>query len=268
MSCTIVTAYFRSPSKYNDTSYDEWITNFLTTIDNEMVIFCDRVSFDFILKLRNNFGNKTRIVIIELEDLYCSKPEFIQYWRKDVERDIERSIHNINLYIIWNEKAMFVGKVMKANPFKSEFFMWCDIGCFRYKEELYLFKNEFPSKSFLKSAKKDKMYFLNIYPFHSSDFTVLPNGMTKSFQYVNRIGGTMFIGHKDIFEKYIDTYYDNMIKYMNNDYFAGKDQNIIASVYVLNQSMFCLVNPVVGEGNPWLYLQRFLLRPDDSSIAV
>lgn len=268
MSCTIVTAYFKSPSKYNTTLYDEWITNFLTTIDNEMVIFCDRASCDFISKLRNNFSNKTRIVVIEIEEFFCSQPRFMYYWKKDYERDIEKKIHNINLYIIWNEKAMFVGKVIKANPFKSEFFMWCDIGCFRYKEELYLFKNEFPSKSFLRTAKKDKMYFLNIYPFQDSDLDILPNGMTKSFQYVNRIGGTMFIGHKDIFEKYIEIYYDNMIKYMNNDYFAGKDQNIIASVYVFNKDLFNLVRPVKGEGNPWLYLQRFLLRPDDSVLVV
>ena len=259
MSCTIVTAYFKSPSKYTTTSYDEWITNFLTTIDNEMVIFCDRVSFDFISNLRAPFASKTIIVVIEIEELYCSRMQFMEYWRKDIIRDNEKYIHNINLYIIWNEKPMFVGKVMKSNPFNSEFFMWCDIGCFRYKEELELFKKPFPSKEFLNSAKKDKMYFLNINPFYKSDFEVLSNGLTKSFEYVNRIGGTMFIGHKNIFEKYADMYYNYLIKYMNNDYFAGKDQNIMASMYVLHPDLFNLVTPVVGEGNPWFYLQRFLL---------
>ena len=259
MSCTIVTAYFKSPSKYNTASYDEWMSNFLTTVDNEMVIFCDRGSFEFITNLRANFANKTRVVSIELEQLYCSQPQFMEYWKKDIARDCERNIHNINLYIIWNEKAMFVGKVMKANPFKTEFFMWCDIGCFRYKEEVNLFKKEFPSKKFLKSAKKDKMYFLNICPFEKEDFAILPNGLTGEFKYLNRIGGTMFIGHKDIFEKYIELYYNCMIAYMNQDYFAGKDQSIMATMCVLYPEIFHLVTPVDGEGNPWFYLQRFLL---------
>jgi hypothetical protein len=261
MSCTIVTAYFRSPSKYNTASYDEWITNFLTTIDNEMVIFCDKESFQFISKLRMPFANKTRVVIIELEALYCNRSEFLEYWKKDIIRDHEKDIHNINLYIIWNEKPFFVHKVIEKNPFNSEFFMWCDIGCFRYKEELSLFKRDFPSKQFLNTAKKDKMYFLNIFPFQKNDFEVMSNGLTREFRYVNRIGGTMFIGHKDIFKKYIDMYNTHMIAYMNNDYFTGKDQNIMATIYVLHPELFELVTPVDGEGNPWFYLQRFLLLP-------
>ena len=259
MSCTIVTAYFKSPSKYNTASYDEWMTNFLTTVDNEMVIFCDRGSFEFITTLRANFVNKTRIVIIELEQLYCSQPHFMEYWKKDFARDFEKNIHNINLYIIWNEKAMFVGKVMKADPFKTEFFMWCDIGCFRYKDELHLFKKEFPSKKFLKSAKKDKMYFLNTCTFQKEDFEILPNGLTRELKYVNRMGGTMFIGHKDIFEKYVELYYNCMISYMNNDYFAGSDQNIISTMCILHPEIFEFVRPLPEQGNPWFYLQRFLL---------
>lgn len=263
MSCTIVTAYFKIPSKYTTNSYDGWITNFLTTVDNEMVIFCDKVSFDFILNLRKPFANKTRIVIIELEDLYCSQPHFLKYWEKDIKRDVENRIHNINLYIIWNEKAMFVGKVIKANPFNTDFFMWCDIGCFRYKEELHLFKNEFPSKNFLESAEKDKMYFINISPFQKNDYEILPNGLTNQFNHVNRIGGTMFIGHKDIFQKYIEMYYSYMNTYMNNDYFTGKDQNIMATMYILHPDLFRLVKPIDGEGNPWFYLQRFFLLAED-----
>jgi hypothetical protein len=231
-----------------------------------MVIFCDKGSFDFIAKLREPFARKTKLVIISIEELYCSQQPFMDYWKKDIERDIEKHIHNMNLYIIWNEKAMFVGKVMKNNPFNSEFFMWCDIGCFRIKEELSLFKSEFPSKNFLNTAKKDKMYVLNINPFHESDLDILPNGFTKSFQEVNRIGGTMFIGHIDIFEKYVDTYYKYLIKYMKNDYFAGKDQNIMASIVVMCPGLFRLVQPDVGEGNPWFYLQRFLLFEEEETV--
>ena len=253
MSCTIVTAFFRSPSKHSSDKYDTWMTNFLTTVNNEMVIFCDHTSFEFIKSLRKNFISKTILIQIEIEDLYCYK--FVDYWKKDFERDTEKHIHNINLYIIWNEKPMFVRKAMNLNAFNSEFFMWCDIGCFRNKEELELFEYEFPSKAFMETAKRDRMYFLNIEPFNSGDFDI-----STDFQHVNRICAALCIGHHDIYEEYVDIYYKYLNMYMNKNNFAGKDQNIIASMYVCHPEMFELVQPVIGEGNPWFYLQRLCLK--------
>jgi hypothetical protein len=190
------------------------------------------------------------------------------YWQKDIQRDVERSIHNPNLYIIWNEKSMFVQRAMSLNPFDTEFFMWCDIGCFRNAEEIPLFQKEWPSKDFLRSARRDKMYFLNITPFEERDFTVLANGLTRSFEYDTRIGATMFLGHKDIFETWIELFYKYMNVYMVKDYFTGKDQNIIATMYVLHPELFRLVHPVEGQGNPWFYLQRFFLEKEPEAESI
>jgi len=76
----------------------------------------------------------------------------------------------------------------------------------------------------------------------------------------------MFFGHKDIFETWIEIFYRYMNLYMMNDYFTGKDQNIIASIYVLHPELFRLVRPVEGMGNPWFYLQRFFLEKEPESI--
>ena len=262
--CTIVTCYYKSPSKHSLNSYQEWMTNFLTTVDNEMIIFCDIESFDYISALRKPFEESTHIYVYPLEDMYCAYPQYMKYWEKDLERDIEKHIHNKNLYMIWNEKSMFIHRAMSINPFETDFFMWCDIGCFRYPEELSLFKDGWPSDTFLRTACKDKMYFLNITPFESEDFVKKENGLTRSFEYVTRIGATMFLGHKDIFETWIETFYKYMNLYMMNNYFTGKDQNIIATIYALHPELFRLVQPVEGEGNPWFYLQRFFLQEDKS----
>lgn len=258
--CTIVTCYYQSPSKHSLQEYDEWMTNFLTTVENEMVIFCDNVSYTKIAKLREPFKDMTQIYILPLEETYCGSPHYQTVWKKDWQRDIERSIHHPNLYTIWNEKSMFVHRVMKLNPFQTEFFCWCDIGCFRSKEDLCLFQHGWPSKSFLKNAKKDKMYFLNITPFESRDFETYANGLSRSFERVTRIGATIFLGHQSIFETWVETYYKYMDNYITHNYFAGKDQNIIATIYVCHPELFELVKPKPGEGDPWFYLQRYFLQ--------
>lgn len=262
--CTIVTCYYRSPSKHSYEEYDQWMENFLTTVENEMVIFCDEGSFEKIKKLREPFEEITMIYVLPLEETYCGNPHYQNVWNKDWQRDIERHIHHPNLYIIWNEKSMFVHRAMTLNPFHTEFFCWCDMGCFRSKEDLSLF-HQWPSHAFLESASKDHMYFLNITPFEERDFETYSNGLTRSFERVTRIGATIFLGHVSIFERWIETFYKYMNDYITNNYFAGKDQNIIASIYVLHPTLFKLIRPVQGQGDPWFYLQRYFLQSSDCS---
>lgn len=227
-----------------------------------MVIFCDEASFAQLTELRSGLEDITKIYIMPLNETVCGRPNLDEIWKTDWSRDIERSIHHPNLYIIWNEKSMFVFRAMARDPFQTEFFCWCDIGCFRDSEELHYFQKEWPSRAFLEQASKDKMYFLNITPFEESDFIVLENGLTQSFERVTRIGATIFIGHRTAFQHWIQLYYKTMDRYITNDYFAGKDQNIIATMYVLYPELFKLVTPVPGEGNPWFYLQRHFLKAE------
>jgi len=262
--CTIVTCYYRSPAKHSNANYDQWMHNFLTTVKNPMVIFCDEESFEQITALRATLEDITKIYILPLDETVCGRSTIDAIWAKDWQRDIERAIHNPNLYIIWNEKSMFVFRAMARDPFNTEFFCWCDIGCFRdaRPEELNLFQKEWPSRAFLEQARKDKMYFLNITPFEASDLMVLENGLTQSFERVTRIGATIFLGHRNVFEQWVHLYYKTLDNYIVNDYFAGKDQNIIATMYVLYPEIFKLVTPVPGEGNPWFYLQRHFLKAE------
>ena len=112
MSCTIVTCYYRSPAKHSYKQYDEWMENFLTTIHQEMVIFCDVESYEQITEYRKADASKTKIIILPLYETYCGDPSKHDFWMNEWHRDIERNIHHPNLYIIWNEKAKFVERVM------------------------------------------------------------------------------------------------------------------------------------------------------------
>lgn len=260
--CTIVSCYYKSPAKHSTSEYDEWMANFLTTVENEMIIFCDEESYEKIMTLRKDFQEITFVYVLPLEETYCGNPHYKEVWMKDWQRDIEHSIHHPNLYNIWNEKSMFVYRIMQLNPFNTDFFCWCDIGCFRNKNDLHLFKNGWPSSTFLSTAAKDKMYFLNITPFEESDFEKQANGLSRSFEYDTRIGATIFLGHRFIFEKWVEYFYKYMNDYITKDYFAGKDQNIIATIYVLHQEIFKLIRPAANEGDPWFYLQRYFLKSE------
>ena len=261
--CTIVSCYYKSPAKHSNKEYDEWMHNFLTTVENEMIIFCDEESFSKIMELRKDFQDITFVYVLPLSETYCGNAHYQDVWIKDWQRDIERAIHHPNLYNIWNEKSMFVYRVMQLNPFNTDFFCWCDIGCFRNKNDLNLFKNGcWPSTTFLSTAAKDKMYFLNITPFEERDFEKQSNGLSRSFEHDTRIGATIFLGHRSIFETWIELFYKYMNDYITKDYFAGKDQNIIATIYVLHPEIFKLIRPVANEGDPWFYLQRHFLKEE------
>ena len=253
-TCLIVTAYYRFPSKHSSHSYDEWMKNFLTTIDNPLLVFCEEESVAKITQWRAAFPTKTWIFVLPFRNLHCQKID----WQKDWKRDVEQKIHNPNLYIIWNEKAAFLHRAMLLHA-QYDFYMWCDIGCFRSAAEMDLFRGEWPSQSFLAKADKNKMYFLNIEPFQAGELELLPHGLTRSFENVNRIGGTIFLGSKAACENWVLVYYDYLQKYIDHDYFAGKDQNILASIYAAHPELFHLVTPKAGEGNPWFYLQRYFL---------
>jgi hypothetical protein len=50
---TIVTAYYKINSKFNDETYKLWMNNFFL-IDNPMVIFTDLHSYNYIYEKRKN----------------------------------------------------------------------------------------------------------------------------------------------------------------------------------------------------------------------
>lgn len=250
--CTIVTAFYDFPKKkHTSNSYIQWINNFLPVVDSYIVIFTDSKSYELLHSLRKNFLNKTVILIVPLEDLFCYK--FIKYWENDYIRDHEK-VHHPYLYIIWNEKSMFMQKAMEMNPFNTDFYAWVDIGMVREKEYIpYI--NKFPNKEIMKTLKKDKIYLLNINKFNEQDLSF--NGATELFRYKNdvRTGGGVILGHKNIIPTWTKEFYTMMVEFINNNFFAGKDQSIMSCIYLKNRdNLIELIKPEICPINHWFYL--------------
>ncbi len=246
---TIVSAYFKlEKSKASHAKYLSWMQNMLL-INNPMVIFCDEQSALLLQRLRELAGHaeKTRVIVTHFEDFYCYR--YIDVFKKQIEIDHERAIHSIELYLIWNEKSNFLRRAIEANPFSSEKFVWCDIGCFRRPNTEFV---NWPNPN---RIHHDKITLMVVEPFTDDEMrTDLP-----LFQYKNRISASIFAGHKDTLIRWHQIYYGMLEHFIRIGRFIGKDQSIMNNVYLVNRDICELVFYRPGRGDIWFYLQYHLL---------
>jgi len=257
-SCTIVTCYYKFYSKHSFEDYDKWIKTFLTNIETPMVIFTDEISYDKIYELRK-WNKDTVIIKKNLYETYCA--QFMNYWNRDMMRDIERNYHNQNLYIVWNEKSKFVEEAIRGNYFNTEYYCWCDIGCFRENEGIEKYKN-FPKIDKIISTKtQDKLQLLYIRPFLKDEIYFINKIKNNQEKIINifgmrcHIGATIMIGHTKAWNNWIPAYYNLLYEFMKNDTFTGKDQNIMGMLVNLEPNLVNLIVPPTIDS--WFYLQDY-----------
>lgn len=253
---TIVTAYYNIKSKFPSDNYIKWMSYFLKNVDKPLYIYTDEQSKQIIRDMRHKFMDKTIIEVLPIEKFLVSKYK----WDKHHNIDPEKNIHTIPLYKIWNEKFNFVQKVIDKNPFNSKWFMWSDIGCFRcgttfeYLQEKYIPKwpsmnkiNNLPHKLTLIIIDKN---FSN-----NPEYKLMDNGLTSNHITDKKtISGSQFIAPKDIFTKFHKRYYQLLDQYMKIDRFAGKDQSIMANMFMLYEGDIFSI-----ESKQFFHLQKYLL---------
>jgi len=134
---TIVTGYFQlKQAKASHDTYSKWMRNMLS-IENPMVIFCDSASEQMIQEMRAGKMEYTKIILTSFNEFYSYRyaRNFLEHYKMDQE---QRVGHNMFLYMIWSEKSHFLKRAIELNPFSTEYFVWCDIGCFRVPNTRYL----------------------------------------------------------------------------------------------------------------------------------
>jgi hypothetical protein len=252
IECVVVTCYYRfSGSKHPDVAYDAWMYNMLSTIETMMVIFCEDAMKEQIVNMR---GNKPTLIVIR-PLLTAKSADYLDYWQRDNKRDKEHYLHTPLHYVVWNEKVNFVRIATKLIDART--YCWCDIGCFRSRECLQSL-TRWPVGNSLSSIDPERIYVTCVKRFQQTDLSKDPvTGMTRSFEGDCRLSGAIMIGHKKMWKQFYKAYYAMLHEYMKNDMFAGVDQNILASLFVIDPTMFQLVEPQHGHGDPWFYLQQF-----------
>ena len=254
MSSTIVTGYFKlNKAKASHEKYNEWMQNMLS-IDNPMVIFCDDKTYETIHEMRKPLMEKTVIVMTSFNDFYSFKyaKNFAEHTKLDKELHVG---HNMFLYMIWSEKSNFLKRAIEMDPFQTDYFIWVDIGCFRRPNTEF---KHWPNPKRIEEIPHDKVLLLSVNAFTPAEFYNVRLDSLPSFQFVNRIGGTIFGGGKDVLLKWHTKYYEMLEYFISINRFIGKDQSIMNSVYLMNKDMCELVKWTQGCNDIWFYLQDYL----------
>jgi hypothetical protein len=253
MQATLVTAYFRLPkSKATPEKYNAWMTNMLAN-PNPMVIFCDETSREFIAANRATFPDVTVIIVTTFKEFYCYQYAlaFVKHYEKDRE---QRVGHTPLLYMIWSEKSHFLKRAIELDPFKTEYFLWVDIGCFRVSPQVV----PWPTPERVAAMDLNKVLLLSVQGFTKEELECRLLEELPPFQFENRIGGTMFGGGKEVLLQWHTKYYAMLRYFLEIDRFIGKDQSIMNSVYLLNRDMCDLITWKPGCPDPWFYIQDYL----------
>jgi len=132
-SVTVVSCYYKLPSKHNHYNYDIWIQNLLLNLQCNMIIFTSSDLVDYFEKIKiNNKKLKLIIIVKEFNDLDILKKYNIDFWCNQYNIDPTPNVgRNKECYIIWNSKMNFVKEAITLNPFNSDKFVWNDIGSMR-----------------------------------------------------------------------------------------------------------------------------------------
>jgi len=245
---TVVSAYFRIPSKFPQEAYLYWIKNFLEHIPCNLIFFTEPDLIPLFTAWRGEYMDRTQFIPFDFQHCEAFKKYGRHFWEDQKNKDDE-SNHSAELYAIWYEKKEFVLKAIAANPFNHEKFLWCDAGGFRITSWFDRLQ-EFPNPDMIDS---NKFFLININPFNESE---LQNPFSD-FSKVARIGGGYLAASATTWQQFSQKFDIMLHRYIEKGLFVGKDQNIMASMYIEDPTFFDLVPTDNNCEDIWFYPQLY-----------
>ena len=249
MRTTFVTAYYEFANKYStqnrsESTYFEWMTNFfsVTSSDLKLVIFCTGKIYTEIV---NRFSKKNIIIVDEpFENFFTYK--YMKDLSNQAYLDPEKYIHNVYLYMIWNEKPYFVKRAIDLNFFGSTSYCWIDAGMvrdMRLSSLLHCFPND-DALSFLESFNTICVLSIetnNLHLFQDRNENNISNINCTPHTFYS-VGGGCIFGTTYKYLEYIDKYKNLFISYIKNNIFVGKDQNLISNLIANIPDLFTIID--------------------------
>lgn len=233
---TAVSGYWAVKNKHKN-EYNSWFENTLR-INCPYVFFGNSYSIDLVKRYRRDLPT----YYIE-----CEIDEFYSYKYKD--RIIIHPIHcpSVELNIIWNEKIFLLEKAARLNPYNSEFFTWIDAGICRFRDKLPP-TIPFPNYNNLALLPKDKFIFTT-----AENPVFEPNKLKIYYHYIS---ATSYILHKNIIQKFTDTYIEYLEQYLKPDGIYT-DQVILTLIFNDHPELFHNLGHGYGQIVPLLYANDY-----------
>jgi len=269
MSITFSSCFYIIKSKFDATTYIEWMNNFISIVNNfKLVIYTDESSSHYIPKA-TLVNSNIKIVLKPLEQFYNYK--YKPFWIKNHDKNIllnDKSCWELNM--LWSEKIWFVKETIERKYFETNWYGWCDIGYFRNRlKDLHTsFLSTWPSKHKLMLLNREKIVYAcinnnNEYMkyLHKIINTKNSNGLPiKPIPpYYNSVAGGFFILYKDKISWWAKTYGAKLELYFKNNNLVKDDQIILIDCIMTSQEHFKLFRENDPRFDNWFMFQRILL---------
>ena len=270
---TVVAMYFKlDTSKHSHAEYLEWQANFFSSSSSApLVIYTDKSSYEELLGqlfIANTPNAKTLYVFNSLWDItrlieIDRDQDYIQAYKNHQLRiDSQSHMHTPSLYAIWNAKPYLMRRTSLANIYASEFFVYTDIGAFRYN--IYPRWPDTGHLLELSKRLKDRMLFGQV------NQSSLVNAARYQGDYIhpnatkNAIQGGFFAGSARALSLYYSNFYAIHDQILRLGQFVGKDQTLM-NIYVFakHPELSCrlwmpsLFSECLPNENRWFVYQLF-----------
>jgi hypothetical protein len=234
---TVVSCYYPlSNSKHSVEHYVQWIINFLTYVDSPIVMFSDGQVVDFILDVRAKAGLQDKLFLIRkpFNELKFSGEVWDTIWDSHVPMSSFAHIHNKELFKIWANKSFFVQEAIAKNPFQTDYFVWCDAGCWRDQRIASLCGPGWPVVSKIIPKKLHILAIESIIPYFQqivSQPAWSHEEMVRKIKTDNVVivGGTILLGDREAWASWIPMVEATLLLFIQQNKFAGDDQAVLAT---------------------------------------
>ena len=262
MKITLSTCFYRLHSKFDAQVYTKWATNLFEIVSRfGLVVYTDAESKSYLPSVSP--GSPITIIVLPLPEFYNYR--YKDYWISNHERN-----HLLNtrtaweLNMLWAEKISFVQRTALINPFKTDFFGWCDIGYFRnrandtpthslmgWPDDDIVEKLD-PTKIHYAQIRSDPFIRLLVLNKNEHDIPIIPIPPSQ----VSFAGG-FFICHKTKIDWWRDRFDKKLHSYFTQGYLVKDDQIIITDCIYSEPLHFQIYTEDIGMDN-WFMFQRIL----------
>jgi hypothetical protein len=234
---TIVSCYYPlSKSKHSFQEYIVWIFHFLSYVDTSIILFTDENMAEILEGLRTQAGLIDRFYLIKkpFHELKFTDAIWFEHWTNQLQITNWPALHTVPLFIIWANKSFFVEEAIRINPFQSNYFTWCDIGCWRHPEIAKICGKGWPD---IKKITPNQLHIISM----ASVEDFLEKLTTKKswtqeevivelpIGYTVFLGGTILLGDREAWGAFIPAFETTLNLFIKNNFFAGDDQHVILS---------------------------------------
>jgi glycosyltransferase involved in cell wall biosynthesis len=253
---TVVSAFYRMPSKFSEETYIHWARLFFGQIPCFLVLFIEEEMVETFKQIRAPFDSRTRLIVLPRSEWQANVKWGYNIWEQQALKDHENK-HSPDLYKLWYEKKEFVLRAAAINPFGHGKYVWADAGLIRSKEVQGWFSNF----AVADRVPEDKMLLLQIEAFTQEDCLLQEDGLYGNFTKKNRIGGGIQAGSAKTWLAWSEKYDAVMARYIAANRFIGKDQSIMASIILEDPASAVLIRPYGYYKHPlnlWFFLGLWL----------